>query len=576
MAGKIVVYTSITGGKDHLKDEQTTGKADFICFTDRKIESKVWTIKPACELSKDSNRNAKIHKVLAHQYIGEYGYSIWIDGNIYLNIPPEVLIEKYLQNRDIAVFNHFQDRGCLYKEAEACIRLKRDDHETIYQQVSSYREKGYPEDNGLSECTVILRRHNKRIEAFNNDWWSEISRHSYRDQISFNFVLSKLNIKPEIMEGNIKDNNYFRRIVHNGHEVVKVKREAPIPVDGFVDMIINRQTTFQSSPLMPGDRKLVPVRVGQRWNTNGIAHYFDIETLVKSGKMNARNPTKYKFGKHPKVSIVVLVRNEIDYFKKCFDSVHKYTSDYELIVIDNGAGQKTKDYLKSLEKFNLTVITNEENKGFSYGCDQGIKVAKHDYICFLNSDTVVTPLWLDKLMRAFEVKKDCGMSGPSTSFCGSIQSIKTLASQRHKLTEKEINQISGSLSEGILQYDNLQGFCMVIKKEILDKGGVFNYKRFKLGCSEETELLWRLRLLTGCQSYWVKDAYVHHFGDVVFKELGINSSAYNKKERMKWWDNKETEGPQFVENDVEIKEKYVKKVIKQKLQGPRSVFSYKT
>ena len=577
MAGKIVVYTAITGSKDHLKDEQITGKADFICYSDKDIDSKIWTIRPACGLFNDDNRNAKIHKVLAHQYIDEYDYSIWIDGNIYLNIPPEELIERYLKNSDIAVFNHFQNRGCLYKEAETCIQLKRDDYETIYEQVTRYKEKGYPEDNGLYEGTVILRRHTNKVKAFNNSWWSEICRHSRRDQISFNFVLSQLNIRPEIMEGNIKDNNYFRRIPHNGHLKQKVPREyEPVKIrEGLIDVIINRPTSYQGEAIVPGDRKLVPVRVAERWNTNGIAHYFNIEALVKDGELNTKSPTKYKFKKHPKVSIVVLVRNEIDYFKRCFESIHKYTSGYELIVIDNGAGQKTKDYLKSLDKFNLTVITNEENKGFSYGCDQGILVAKHDYICFLNSDTIVTPLWLDKLMGAFK-KKDCGMVGPSTSFCGSIQSIKTVSSQRNKLSEKEINQIAGSLSEGTLQYGNLQGFCILIKKEILDKGGVFNYKRFKLGCSEETELLWRLRLLTGCQSYWVKDAYVHHIGDVVFKELGINSSEYNKKERAKWFKNKEIEGPQFVENDVEIKEKYVKKSIKQKLNRPRSLVLHET
>ena len=564
MDGKIVVYTSLTGKRDNLRDEQKKGKADFICYSDSKLDSDTWTIKPACNLFFDNNRNAKIHKVLAHQYL-DYDYSIWIDGSVLIKTAPEILIEKYLKNHDIAVFKHREKRDCIYKEFEICYKKNLDDRDLMKEQIDHYKAIGYPEDSGLFECGVLIRRHNKRVEDFNNLWWGEISRYSKRDQLSFCYCLSKSNVKVKPMEGDFWNNNNFALLPRSAISSVKtiprpVKR---LVISGDIRVIMNCSTAWKGQVLSVGDEAQVENKVAQRWINRGIAHYFDIKDLARNGKLS--KAPKRKFTRHPKVSIIVLVRNEIEYIKKCFNSINKYTSDYELIVINNGAGKDTKKYLRSLKKFNMTVITNKENMGFSYGCNQGVMVAKSDYMCFLNSDTIVTPHWLDKLMLAFKTKKDCGIVGPSTSYCGSLQSIGTLSGQRHKLTEKEINQIAVNLPEQTIKYDSLQGFCMVIKKTILNKGGVFNYKRFKLGCTEEIELLWRLRNITGCTCYWVKDAYVHHFGHVVFNELGIDVNKYNKKERLKWFDNRDKEGPQFVINDVEIKDKYVRKVVKQKL-----------
>jgi len=484
----VVVYTAITGAKDTLKDDQFDDGSDYICFTDNgEIASDTWTIKPACNLFTDANRNAKIHKVLSHQYVGDYDYSIWIDGNINLICSPVELIKKYLKRDDIAVFGHFQKRNGIYEEADICIRQNLDSNEVILEQMSVYKERNYPKNNGLFECTIILRKHTKKIERINNWWWAEICRHSKRDQLSFNYVLHNLKIKPQVLQGDIHKNDYFLRTPHDGH------------------MIGSMGSALQN--------------------------------------------TKYKFKGHPKVSIIVLVRNELEYIKKCFNSLYKNTSNYELIVVDNGAGEATKGYLESLKQFDLKLIKNKENKGFPYGCNQAIKIASSDYICFLNSDTVVTPGWLDKLMFPFRNKKDCGITGPSTSLCGGNQCIRALTNQRYKMSVEEINAVADRLSGDCIHYD-VMGFCFVTRKELFDIAGGFDYKKFKLGCTEEREWIWRAKILGKCKSYWVKDAYVHHYGHIAFDELGIDIETYNKEARAQWESIKDTVKPEFVENDV--------------------------
>ena len=117
----------------------------------------------------------------------------------------------------------------------------------------------------------------------------------------------------------------------------------------------------------------------------------------------------------PKVSVIILVHNALDYVKLCINTLTEYTSNYELIIVDNDSNIETKEYLKSIKCNEYTIVTNDENKGVSYGWNQGIKQAKYDYVCLLNSDTLLTPNWLYRLMRGFKYSQDVGMTGPTSN-----------------------------------------------------------------------------------------------------------------------------------------------------------------
>jgi len=192
-----------------------------------------------------------------------------------------------------------------------------------------------------------------------------------------------------------------------------------------------------------------------------------------------------------KTSIIIPVKDALNYFKKCIDSIRKYTTDYELIIIDNDSNKETKEYLKDLDAI---IITNSENRGFPYGCNQGIKLASYNYLCFLNDDTIVTPNWLYKLQKAFEVKKDCGICGPTTCYSRGMQCDKTLMNKRFKMSEVEILDYSSKLKEEYIQ-TVIYGFCMLTRKEILNKVGGFDWKRYGFGNYDEIDLQWRLEKL---------------------------------------------------------------------------------
>lgn len=185
----ITVYSAICGNYDKPRD-------DVRCFT-------------AYNRFRHPRMNAKIYKVLAHKFVNTE-YSIWIDGSVRLLVPPEKLVDMMGPLADCGVFRHCE-RDNIYDEANFVALKGKDDAHVVAEQIAEYRQAGFIQRN-LGMCGVIVRRHTEDIARRNERWWSEICRHSVRDQISF----------PVVFDGAVRyfdtvpmnRNQYFMRISH--------------------------------------------------------------------------------------------------------------------------------------------------------------------------------------------------------------------------------------------------------------------------------------------------------------------------------------------------------------------------
>ena len=204
---KVAIYTAITAGKDKLKDPLANEEVDRIVFTDRPLDhaGSAWDVRAAYSLFTDARRNSRAHKILAHQYLPEYDYTLWIDGSIRLLTSVQKLVDDHLRDADVAMFPH-PARSCLYVEAAGCADAGSDHRHVLEEQVAAYRRAGYPANNGLNECAVIIRRHNAATERFNEAWWAEYCRHSCRDQVSVRYVLHKLGVRLALLPGTVQNN----------------------------------------------------------------------------------------------------------------------------------------------------------------------------------------------------------------------------------------------------------------------------------------------------------------------------------------------------------------------------------
>lgn len=234
---KIVIYTAIFGpGKDKLLEPRTKLKGiDFVCFTDQDFTSKTWEIRKSKREYADPTRDARKRKILAHEYVSEYETSIWVDGNILVKKDPTKLVEEYLGQNNMAVFdkmNNVWDQGdCVYDELQHLLQLGKqrgvykDDPDIMKAQIEKYRQEGYPEHNGMIISMIMLRKHNEPdvVETMKK-WWSELERGSKRDQLSFNYSVWKTGLDLTWLPGDSRDNPHFKHTFHLEHRLPIWKR----------------------------------------------------------------------------------------------------------------------------------------------------------------------------------------------------------------------------------------------------------------------------------------------------------------------------------------------------------------
>ncbi|UML54636.1 glycosyltransferase [Bacillus subtilis] len=236
-----------------------------------------------------------------------------------------------------------------------------------------------------------------------------------------------------------------------------------------------------------------------------------------------------------KTSIIVLTYNQLALTKQCLESIWKHTNNdcIEVIVIDNGSHDGTRDYLKQITSIK---IFNKTNEGFAKACNQGLEVASGDNILFLNNDTVVTNQWLEPMIKLLYQDDKIGMVGPVSNYVSGPQQVPvnyTNVEEIEDFSRLYCLQQRGR-SKAVLR---LVGFCLLVKKKVLDEVGGFD-ERFVGGSFEDDDLSLRV-LQAGYQLKIALDSFVHHHGHATFTgnpDLSINQLYEENRQRFidKW------------------------------------------
>lgn len=224
-----VIYTAIIGGYDTLVEPDYNPEGwDFVCFTDRDLKSDTWEIRKTLPLYTDNTRTARKHKLLAHRLFPEYEYSLWLDGNIKVRGDVNELL-VHLDDCNYATYDHSQNqldpRNCVYDEANTILQFGiknngsyKDNPLLIKGQMERYISEGYPVNNGLVVQMEVLRRHNEKDVVDSMEYqWNELKYNSKREQLSFNYVAWKNDLKFNYIDGDSRNNKYFLNMgAHTG------------------------------------------------------------------------------------------------------------------------------------------------------------------------------------------------------------------------------------------------------------------------------------------------------------------------------------------------------------------------
>lgn len=233
-------------------------------------------------------------------------------------------------------------------------------------------------------------------------------------------------------------------------------------------------------------------------------------------------------------SIVILTYNKLNYTKHCVESIRNYTTKgtYELIVIDNCSNDGTKEWLRKQK--DIITIFNDKNFGFPKGCNQGIRISNGENILLLNNDVVVTENWLSNLTNCLYSLPVIGAVGPVSNVCPYYQSIET---DYKSIAEMQNFARKYNISDNNKWEERLKliGFCMLIKKEVVEKVGFLD-ERFSPGNYEDDDYSTRVRR-AGYKLMLCGDTFIYHYGGASFKENNKYSKLLKDNEikfKSKW------------------------------------------
>lgn len=212
-------------------------------------------------------------------------------------------------------------------------------------------------------------------------------------------------------------------------------------------------------------------------------------------------------------SIIIPVRYRADLTRTCIDSVIGYSNDYELILVQEG---EDEEITKLLTAYPAKFVHNKEPQGFAGAMNAGLKEATGDYYCFLNNDTVVTPRWLEKMLRGFE-NTNVGLVVPTLSGINNRQSIDWNVPKIDEFYREFEYLLGEHRAFAVI------GVCFLIPKKVMDEIGVWDESfmdpaKGVFGGGEDYDLTIRIDK-AGYLLAVAREVFIYHYWGASFKEL---------------------------------------------------------
>lgn len=204
--------------------------------------------------------------------------------------------------------------------------------------------------------------------------------------------------------------------------------------------------------------------------------------------------------------IIIVVKDQLDYFKACIQSIRETTKNYHLYIWDNDSREDTARYIESLVReydpekhtdWKITTVRSENNTGFIHPNNELAAIGTSPYIIPLNSDTKVFENW-DRTMIAFlENNRDVAQVG----YWGGHLSADG----------------QGFGGENGWEIDYVPGWCFCMRRSTYDQFGLFSNK-LKFAYCEDADLSLRLKE-AGYKIYALHASLVHHYQNKTVTEV---------------------------------------------------------
>ena len=226
----------------------------------------------------------------------------------------------------------------------------------------------------------------------------------------------------------------------------------------------------------------------------------------------------------PLLSIIIVTWNSEEFIKNCLQSIFNTRGSIELevIVIDNGSQDET---VKIVQEFKPLVkpVFNQTNLGYAKGNNQGIEIARGEYILLLNPDVELKENSLRLMLDFMEEHKEVNGMGPRLlNLNGTIQpSCREFPDFSILLWEISglsflfpKSRLFGRWRMGYFDFqssrevDQPMGSCLLLRRKTLEYAGVLdvNFPIF----FNDVDLCYQIKK-SGGKLYFFPDAKIFHY-----------------------------------------------------------------
>ncbi|MBQ8887822.1 MAG: glycosyltransferase family 2 protein [Candidatus Gastranaerophilales bacterium] len=231
------------------------------------------------------------------------------------------------------------------------------------------------------------------------------------------------------------------------------------------------------------------------------------------------------------LSIVIVTYNSSKYIESCLNSIYEKTlkTRYEIIIIDNNSKDNTVDIINEKYK-DIILIKNNNNLGFAKAINKGSKIAKGEYLLFLNPDTIL-------LNNTIDIFKEKALQYPQIALFGGYllgeqdQMVYSCGFLPSKLDILKLYLFNG---KGIKprkininkeqQVEIISGVDFYIKKEVFEKLNGFDEDYFLY--HEEVDFCRKLKK-NKYKALFVPSAKMRHF-EMKSENLKIKTLFYKR------------------------------------------------
>ena len=231
----------------------------------------------------------------------------------------------------------------------------------------------------------------------------------------------------------------------------------------------------------------------------------------------------------PKVYIIILSWNNWPDLTECLESLKNNDYlNYRVVIVDNDSKIKPK-----APNQDIKIIYNNKNLGFSGGNNVGIEYALKngaDYVMPLNDDVIVDNKFLSKMIKVAESDKKIGMVGPKIYFFDKKDKLWFAGGSVNWLYNKGTMRGYNEIDKGqydlprIQEVDYLTGCCVLVKKEVIKKIGLFPEEYF--GYYEDVDWSFAAKK-AGYKTVFVPKSKIWHKGSKSFIETSPSYIYYH-------------------------------------------------